>query len=125
MATERDPRAVWSAGASGRTPDPILQPCLDYDAAQHLVAADAWWRDCADRAIDYLAASGQPFTAADLTELGVPAPDHPNRWGALFQAAYRSGRIVPVGYARSTAASRHAGVVRVWCGVRPSGEVAA
>lgn len=46
----------------------------------------------------------------------MPDPDHPARWGALFQSAVRSGLIVPVGYRLSRRPSRHGGVVRVWKG---------
>ncbi|GAB3698520.1 hypothetical protein [Mariniluteicoccus flavus] len=78
--------------------------------------ADDWWRDCATRALEHLAASGQTFDAYDLTELGVPDPDHPNRWGGLFQAATRADLIEPVGYRESRRPTRSGGVCRVWQG---------
>lgn len=83
--------------------------------------ADDWWRDCAWRGVEYLAAAGADFTAPDLTELGVPDPDHPNRWGALFRAALTAGLIVPVGFTTSTRRSRHGGVLRVWRGAEHAG----
>lgn len=83
--------------------------------------ADDWWRDCAWRAVDHMAAAGVDFTAADLTELGVPDPDVPNRWGALFRAALTAGVIVPVGFVVSSRPSRHGGVCRVWRGAEHAG----
>lgn len=83
---------------------------------------NAWWRSCADQAIDALAASGRPFTADDVRELGVPDPSSPKAWGARFLAAARAGRIVRVGYQPSRRASVHAHPVAVWQG---PGEAAA
>ena len=116
MATYGTPRAL-GAGGMGYIANPSLQPSFVYDAAQHLDSAGDWWKDCATRAVEYLAEGGQPFTVAEVVELGTGEPDHPNRWGALFQAAYKAGLIVPLGYTRSQRASRHGGVVRVWQGV--------
>lgn len=82
-------------------------------------SADDWWRDTARRALADLAASGREFTAHDLTEAGVPEPDHPNRWGSLFRQANTAGLIVPVGYRPSTRPSRAGGVCRVWRGRTP------
>lgn len=92
------------------------------DLLHVLEAADDWWKDCATRALEQLAATGARFDAHDLTELGVPDPDHPARWGALFQAAVRRGLIVPVGYRPARRPSRHGGVVRVWRGARHDDE---
>lgn len=88
--------------------------------------ADWWWRDCAERALLVLAESGQEFTAYDLSEMGVPDPDHPNRWGALFNYARRMEIIRPVRFEQSRRRSRHGGVCRVWRGVpkRIGGEAA-
>ncbi|MGY1712526.1 hypothetical protein ACI8AC_23745 [Geodermatophilus sp. SYSU D00758] len=78
--------------------------------------ADAWWADCFDRAVDYLAATGHEWTTDDVFTLGVPPADHPNRVGARVRAAYQAGLIRPTGYRTSARPSRHAGVVRVWVG---------
>lgn len=78
--------------------------------------SDPWWHDCALRALSWLAEGGRPFDAFDLTELGVPDPDHPNRWGALFNAARQSGLIECVGFRESRRPSRAGGVCRVWQG---------
>ena len=89
----------------------------DYGIAQANENGDAWWTSCADRAIEYLADLGQPFSADQVAEL-VPAPDHPCRWGARFHAAVRAGVVVPTGYTLSARPSRHRGVQRVYVGGR-------
>jgi hypothetical protein len=76
---------------------------------------DAWWKSCADRAIDYLASLDQPFSADHVAAL-VPEPDHPCRWGARFHAAVHAGVIRPVGYVLSSRPSRHRGVIRLYRG---------
>ncbi len=88
-------------------PDPI---------SQALDNADWWWRDCADRALTHCCESGREFTADDLRELGVPEPDHPNRWGALFAGAHARGVIEPVRFSTSSRRARHGGTYRVWRG---------
>lgn len=102
------------------TPTPE-QPDLLSVADDHLTQvhanADTWWRDSAERALRDLAASGRTFEAYDLTEMGVPDPDHPNRWGALFRAAHTAGLIEPVGYAQSRRPGRSGGLTRLWRGV--------
>ncbi len=52
---------------------------------------DSWWKDCADRGIERLAARGCEFQAADLLDLGVPEPHHPNRWRGRLHAAACAG----------------------------------
>lgn len=79
-------------------------------------SADAWWKATADQAIDHLAATGQPFTADDVRDLGVPDPSSPKAWGARFLSASRQGRIVRVGYQPSRRLSVHAHPVAVWQG---------
>lgn len=78
--------------------------------------ADEPWRDCAERAVRHLASVGAEFTADDLTEMGVPDPDHPSRWGSLFAALKAEGLIVVAGYKASTRKSRNGGVCRSWIG---------
>lgn len=80
-------------------------------------ADHADWRECADSGIDYLAATGRPFTADDVRALSwVDEPTSPKAWGARFLAAARGGRIVRVGYRPSRRASVHAHPVAVWRG---------
>ncbi len=105
-----------------------LLPMLVIDepgARDHLADpdADTWWADCARRGIETLAKTGEAFDAYTLTELGLPDRDHPNRWGAMFNAAYKEGLIEPVGFAYSRRPTRSGGVCRLWRGV--SKEVAA
>lgn len=61
---------------------------------------------------------GNPGTRDHLAD-----PDVPNRWGAMFNAAYKEGLIEPVGFAYSRRPTRSGGICRVWRGV--SKEVAA
>ena len=108
MTQQRSPERKLGAPEVAWTATQIL--------AQTDANADDWWRSCAWRGLEALARSGRPFTASDLSELGVPDPDHANRWGALFMAARHAGLIVCVGFAAATRPSRHGGVVRVWTG---------
>jgi hypothetical protein len=85
-------------------------------AGDLLTHADEPWLDCATRGARELARRGQDFTADDLTELGVPDPDNPSRWGSLFSALKREGLITTVGYRASAKPSRNGGVTRVWRG---------
>lgn len=91
------------------------QPDL-LSVAEMVDRADTWWLDCATRAAREMAGRGVDFTADDLTALGVPDPDKPNRWGSLFAALKRDGLIRPVGYRASTRPGRNGGVTRVWQG---------
>lgn len=95
----QDPRSVKAAGI-----------------ARAEAGTDDWWKDCCDRAIAALAATGLPFQAADLADLGLPDADHPNRMGARFLAAARRGVIEPIGYAPSKRPSTACSAVRVWRG---------
>jgi hypothetical protein len=87
----------------------------DYGIAQANENADQWWSSCADRAIEYLAAVGEPFSADHVAAL-VPTPDHPCRMGARFHAAVKARTVRPVGYTLSERPSRHRGVQRVYVG---------
>lgn len=79
---------------------------------------DPWWRASAMQALTDLAATGRPFDAYDITELGVVDPPHPNHWGALFRAAATAGTIVHAGWHRSRRPGRAGGVCSVWRGKR-------
>src|SRR5215212_1422725 len=80
--------------------------------------ADEWWRDCAARALKWMAESGQDFDAWDLVQLGVPDPDDHHRWGGLFRVAAQQGLIESVGYAPSRRPTAGGSIARVWRGVR-------
>ena len=76
--------------------------------------SDPWWESTALSAIEHLAANGQQFTAADLTDLGVPEPDHPARWGSVIAKAKALKIIEKAGYTTARRPSRNAGVTAVW-----------
>jgi hypothetical protein len=94
----------------------IGQALREIGVAQANENTDIWWRSCADQAIDTLAATGRPFTADDVRDLGVPDPPSPKAWGARFLSASRQGRIVRVGYTPSRRASVHAHPIALWTG---------
>lgn len=77
---------------------------------------DDWWRDCCDRGIAEMASKGVVFSAFDLIDLGVPEPDHPNRWGARLRIAAQRGVIIHAGYGSSRRPSRRQSVVSYWRG---------
>lgn len=119
------PRLGLTAESSGTpgNPAPVTDAALSAALRDHGIDqadqnTDTWWKSCADRAIEYLAASGQPFSADHVAAL-IPAPDHPCRWGGRFHAAVRAGVIVPIGYTLSARPSRHRGVQRMYVGGAP------
>lgn len=81
--------------------------------------ADAFWWASGMRAVSALAATLRPFQAYDISELGVPEPDNPNRWGALLRTAYTAGVIKPVGYVQSRRPGRAGGATHLWIGTTP------
>ncbi len=78
---------------------------------------DSWWLSCAEKALGVLVAQPLPFTASDLTDLGVPDPDVPARWGSFFAAAKARGQIIPAGYRPSPRKSRNGGTCMSWVGI--------
>ncbi len=74
------------------------------------------WLVSAVTAIEAIAATGRDFQAFDLIELGLPEPDHPCRWGAVFGLAARRGLITSVGSARSKRPTTKGSLMRVWRG---------
>jgi hypothetical protein len=78
---------------------------------------DDWWKATVDQAIRFLAGTGRPFDAYAVSELGVPDPDHPNRWGPRFTAAARAGVIEPIGYTKGRRPTVASAAVRIWRGV--------
>lgn len=81
-----------------------------------LPEADEWWRDGAARAVEALAASGGIFQISDIRKdpYSIPEPHHPSQWGALAHTLAADGTIQQVGWARSTAPTRHGAVVSLW-----------
>jgi hypothetical protein len=78
--------------------------------------ASDWWKQCADQGIRHLASTGQVFQCADLIDLGVPEPHHPNAWGARMNAAAKAGLIVPAGWGASKRPTVAKSAVRLWRG---------
>lgn len=85
------------------------------------------WKVAAEAELDRLAATGRPFTADDLWEaVGSPmASASSNSVGALFSAACKAGRIIPIGFTQTRRASGHARVIRQWRGAPEGGSHAA
>jgi len=81
---------------------------------------DDFWRRTCDAGIRELARRGRPFEAFDLTELGVPEPEHSSRWGARLHHAARQGIIVAVGAGPSRRPTVRGSLVRYWRGAAPS-----
>ena len=80
---------------------------------------DNGWRTKADRVIDELAATGRPFTAEAVRARLADDAITPAAFGSRFTAAARRGAIRKTGhYIRAQRASRNAGVLAEWVGVR-------
>lgn len=79
--------------------------------------ASSWERDAIDKALaDAIAAAraaGGTFTANDL-RAQLPEGVHRPLIGARFLAAAKAGRVVRIGYARSTDPRTRSAVVAVW-----------
>ncbi|WP_404291198.1 hypothetical protein [Glutamicibacter arilaitensis] len=75
------------------------------------------WRDQALDIVCSLAADGERFTAEVLRRLGLPAPEKPQQWGALFAALQHHGIAEAVGWGPSTTASGQERGVRIWQGL--------
>lgn len=123
---QREPAPATPQQTTATRPTGILRDQTD-EAAQPAIPGvdrairhrDDWWWSGAMRALEHEATSGRPFAADDLAETyGLPAPDHPGRWGALFRVAHKRGLVEPVGFRQSRSPSRAGGVLRVWRGSR-------
>src|SRR4051794_30252234 len=77
---------------------------------------DAWTRRCWQAGIGSHAATGRPFGADEVRELGVPEPTSSGVVGALFMACCRAGLIQPHGFVQSRRPFRHASRRRQWIG---------
>lgn len=103
-------------------PDPSkTEPANSLQPELILGHSDSWWRDCAERAVMQCVAAGHPFSNDTLTDMGVPEPDVPQRWGSLLSTFHRRGLIEVVGFKTSPRQSRQGGVVRIWQAVRGAG----
>lgn len=80
---------------------------------------DNGWRTKADKVIDELAAAGQPFTAETVRARLADDAIGSAAFGSRFTAAARRGAIRKTGsYVTAQRASRNAGVLAEWVGVR-------
>jgi hypothetical protein len=94
--------------AAGGTLAPPSLPTATADIA----TGEAWWA-AATKALDELAASGEPFTSSDLFAL-LGRPERGRQMGSFMAAARRHHKIVHVG----VAVGKHGQLVRVWRGAR-------
>lgn len=78
-----------------------------------------WWSR-ARRGVEWLAASGEPFTAYDLVvQCGIEEPDSPkSQWGAFFAAMKKAGLVEPAGFTNSKRPQTAGSAVRTWQGVQ-------
>ena len=85
---------------------------------EQVLSNGAAFKDQVRILIRIVARRGLEFTNDDVralaSELGVEEPHHPNAWGAAVSSAAKAGEIERVGYRKSAAISRHAGLVAVW-----------
>jgi hypothetical protein len=77
---------------------------------------DAWTRRCWQAGIGSHAATGRPFGADEVRELGGPEPTSSGVVGALFMACCRAGLIQPHGFVQFRRPFRHASRRRLWIG---------
>lgn len=119
MSSNETGRPGWRTGAAeGVSPDTHSVTEVAAILAQIDCNTDDWWRSCALAGLEYLAATARPFTAYDLTSLGVPEPQHPNQWGPVMSTAAHAGMIRHAGYVPSLRPSVHRSVVRQWIGAQ-------
>jgi len=88
----------------------------DVLAEVHAATAPGWLA-LAERGVRHLASVGTPFQAWDVVELGVPEPDRPAQWGALFRHLAEAGLIVAAGAEPSRRPSTRGSLCRTWRGV--------
>lgn len=96
-----------------------IQDCIAARDAGIAQAEEAdrtgWNRNLIDQAIDYLAATGQPFSSNDLRVLlpdDLPGP----LFGGRFSAAVTQRRIRFIGFTRSTKKNTHGKAVNLYVG---------
>ena len=88
----------------------------DQALAQVRLGTDPDWRTEALAGLHQLAAKGEVFEAYDLIRAGVPEPEHPSRWGALFNAAAKAGIITAAGAGPSARPTVRKSLTRFWRG---------
>ena len=55
------------------------------------------WKEAALAIIKAMASSGMSFSAEDVRQLAGDPPNHPNAFGAIFNAAAKTGLIIRIG----------------------------
>lgn len=82
---------------------------------------DAPWRAAADREMDRLARSGEPFTAEDLIA-AIGPPERENAVGARIGSWSRRGLIESIGYQKAAHPDAHARRILTWRGTAKARE---
>jgi hypothetical protein len=100
--------------------EPTLGDQLRDDAVRqvlsHVAPADTW-RRAAIAAIADLAKGGCVFEAYDVIVHGdCGEPDHPSRWGAVFNLCAKAELIELAGYGPSSRPTVKSSAVRFWRG---------
>lgn len=100
---------------------PAAQAAAEAGMARAERNADGWWLLAVENAIDQMASSGRVFTSDAIWELvgEPPATTHPNSIGSVFNRLAREGRIVQVGYGKSSRPRSHKNLLRQWRGAAP------
>lgn len=97
-----------------------MRPAVSETLLETFEHSDEWWKSTAMQAVEDLAATGRPFEAYDVTELGVVDPPCSSHWGSLFHRAHSRGLIEIAGYGQSRRPSRAHGLTRLWVGTQKS-----
>lgn len=84
--------------------------------ARAAAAEQLGWNQKCDLAIRLMATGHKPFTAEHVRRIAGD-PEHPNAFGARFNAAARAGIIRKVGYELSTRPTLHRHPIAQWVGV--------
>jgi hypothetical protein len=76
------------------------------------------WKDAALAIIKAMASSGMTFHAEDVRGLVGDPPNHPNAFGALFNAATKTGLIIRIGDVIAKRDNAHARRISLYKGAR-------
>lgn len=92
-------------------PHPAIRALINEKARAH------GWHDAAEYAMQYLANTGQEFTADTLRDLlDGHEPEQLNAIGGLFMSWSRQNLIRKIGYRTSKATRRNGGAIAIWIG---------
>jgi len=76
------------------------------------------WKEATLAIIKAMASSGMKFHAEDVRNLAGDPPNHPNAFGAMFNAAVKMKLIVRVGDIMATRDNAHARRISLYKGAR-------